>query len=144
CPTEPGPKATRPVRFSTSREPFPGPAPPGARSARREWSPSPFSRRPVRNTGDQAMWFSSVRRWLQGASKSTRRGLFEAGPSRRPKPTCRPGLEVLEDRTVPTTFTVTNLANDGLGSLRQAIDDSNAVTSDADVIVFQPGLTGTI
>jgi hypothetical protein len=84
------------------------------------------------------MWFSSVRSWLQGAGKSPLRG-------RRPKRTFRPGLEVLEDRAVPAaTFTVTNLADAGPGSLRQAIADANADPTSADTIVFQPGLTGTI
>src|SRR5262249_51166488 len=32
----------------------------------------------------------------------------------------------------------------GPGSLRQAIADSNAIQTDADTIVFRPGLTGTI
>jgi hypothetical protein len=80
------------------------------------------------------MWFSSIRSWLQGASKSALR-------DRRPKPTCRPGLEVLEDRAVPAT--VTNLNDAGPGSLRQAIIDANADPS-GDTIVFQPGLRGTI
>jgi hypothetical protein len=35
-------------------------------------------------------------------------------------------LEALEDRTVPSTFTVSNLADSGPGSLRQAILDANA------------------
>src|SRR5262245_47695602 len=34
-------------------------------------------------------------------------------------------LESLEDRSVPTTFTVTNTADSGTGSLRQAITDAN-------------------
>jgi Right handed beta helix region len=65
------------------------------------------------------------------------------GASRRPKRTCPLSLEVLEDRIIPTTFTVTNLNDLGPGSLRQAIADSNNLAGD-DAIVFQPGLTGTI
>src|SRR5262249_38716911 len=38
----------------------------------------------------------------------------------------RPNLEVLEDRTLPSTFTVLNLADSGAGSLRQAVLDANS------------------
>ncbi|MFN8150959.1 MAG: choice-of-anchor Q domain-containing protein [Solirubrobacterales bacterium] len=41
------------------------------------------------------------------------------------------------------TFQVTNLNDTGAGSLRQAIDDSNAAAG-ADTITFQSGLSGTI
>lgn len=41
------------------------------------------------------------------------------------------------------TFQVSNLADSGPGSLRQAVLDANALTG-ADEITFQPGLTGTI
>ncbi len=41
------------------------------------------------------------------------------------------------------TFTVTNLADSGLGSLRQAVLDANAAAG-ADDVAFAPGLTGTI
>jgi hypothetical protein len=52
-------------------------------------------------------------------------------------------LEPLEDRLVLTTFNVSNLADSGPGSLRQAIVDANTQTG-ADVINFAPGLHGTI
>src|SRR5262245_54587901 len=56
----------------------------------------------------------------------------------------RLGLEPLEDRTVPSTFTVLNLADSGLGSLRAAISDANA-NPGADVIRFAaPARDGTI
>jgi hypothetical protein len=54
-----------------------------------------------------------------------------------------PQLEALEDRTVPSTFTVLNLADSGEGSLRQAVLDANAL-SGADNIAFANGLSGTI
>jgi hypothetical protein len=41
------------------------------------------------------------------------------------------------------TFTVTNLDDAGAGSLRQAVLDANAAPG-ADIIDFQPGLTGTV
>src|SRR5215218_4175078 len=53
-------------------------------------------------------------------------------------------VEALEDRTVPSTFTVDNLADSGTGSLRQAILDANALPG-ADVIAFTPAARdGTI
>ncbi|MFO0808470.1 MAG: choice-of-anchor Q domain-containing protein [Gemmataceae bacterium] len=45
---------------------------------------------------------------------------------------------------IPTTYTVTNLNDTGVGSLRQAILDANANSGVPDNVVFQPGLTGTI
>src|SRR5262245_27350902 len=53
------------------------------------------------------------------------------------------GLLSLEDRTMPSTFTVLNLDDDGPGSLRQAISDARTAPG-ADVIEFQAGLSGTI
>src|SRR5215203_5018950 len=55
----------------------------------------------------------------------------------------RPQLQPLEDRTLPSTFTVLNLTDSDAGSLRQAIADANALAG-ADVIEFAPGLHGTI
>src|SRR5262245_52155197 len=52
-------------------------------------------------------------------------------------------VERLEDRTVPSTFTVRNLADNGPGSLRQAIDDANANPGD-DLIRFAPSVGGTL
>jgi hypothetical protein len=54
-----------------------------------------------------------------------------------------PYLEVLEGRTLPSTFTVLNLVDSGAGSLRQAILDANASTG-ADVIDFAKNVKGTI
>jgi hypothetical protein len=44
-------------------------------------------------------------------------------------------VEALEDRTVPSTFTVSNLADSGVGSLREAVAAANA-TPGADLIRF--------
>jgi hypothetical protein len=52
-------------------------------------------------------------------------------------------LLLLEDRTVPSTFTVMNIADSGPGSLRQAVLDANAQPG-IDVINFVSGLQGTI
>src|SRR5260370_30342064 len=79
------------------------------------------------------MKISLWRRWYH-----SRRSADQTGPASRARwrrPT--PGLEVLEDRTVPSTFTVENLADSGLGSLRQAILDANALPG-ADLIGFAP------
>src|SRR5579871_2583721 len=76
------------------------------------------------------MWFSSRKTRWNTRVRSFRRTL----PLR---------LETLEDRTVPSTFTVLNTLDNGTGSLRQAILDANANLG-ADVIHFAPGVTGTI
>ncbi len=55
----------------------------------------------------------------------------------------RPCLESLQDRTLLTTFTVTNLLDSGEGSLRQAIVNANS-ESGPDVIRFENSLEGTI
>lgn len=52
-------------------------------------------------------------------------------------------VELLEDRSTPSTFTVGNLADSGTGSLRQAVLDANA-NSGADAIDFANGLSGTV
>jgi hypothetical protein len=52
-------------------------------------------------------------------------------------------LELLEERDVPAIFTVNNVSNTGLGSLRQAILDANAAPGN-DVITFASGVSGTI
>ena len=63
---------------------------------------------------------------------------------RKPATAIRLSLERLEDRTVPSTFTVRNLADSGLGSLRQAVLDANA-NPGADLIRFAPAARdGTI
>ena len=48
----------------------------------------------------------------------------------------RPRLEVVEDRTLLSTFLVDTTADSGAGSLRQAILDSNAATSGTNTIDF--------
>jgi hypothetical protein len=51
----------------------------------------------------------------------------------------RPRLEVLEDRTVPSTFVVRTTLDSGPGSLRQAILDANA-NPGLDTVIFAPSI----
>src|SRR5437899_948378 len=91
------------------------------------------------------MAFSSWLHWLKGSAGRGGRVPHRNSP-RRTVPArrwFRPGTEALEDRTVPSTFTVTNLADSGPGSLRAAIMAANT-TPGADVIKFAGGLKGTI
>jgi hypothetical protein len=58
-------------------------------------------------------------------------------------------LEGLENRLMPSTYTVTDLGDNGVGSgrqgdLRYCINAANTDDKASDRIVFQPGLTGTI
>src|SRR5262249_11198601 len=71
--------------------------------------------------------------WRSDCKRTTR--------PRRRRPSFAPQLTALEDRTVPSTFLVTNLADSGPGSLRQAVLDANAKPG-ADKIKF--AVTGTI
>ncbi len=81
---------------------------------------------------------------------SAYRRLIRRRPARRAYPKkYRPALESLERREVPSTFTVTGLADRGMGSglrgdLRYAINTANANADLSNRIVFAPGLAGTI
>ena len=76
-------------------------------------------------------------RFLWRASASSGRRWAKAPPRFWPQ------LVQLGDRTLPSTYSVHNLADSGDGSLRQAISDANAHAG-SDVIRFAPGLHGTI
>jgi hypothetical protein len=77
-------------------------------------------------------------------------------PSRKPRPkpppkvrSVRPTLEILEDRMVPATFTVTKATNTGAGSgskgdLHYCIVQVNNSTDPTNQINFAPNVTGTI
>ncbi len=84
--------------------------------------------------------------WLRSArSLFVPNGTANGHPTRLPKraPSPRLSVEHLEDRTVPSTFTVGNLADSGTGSLRAAITAANT-NPGADVIAFAHGLRGTV
>jgi predicted outer membrane repeat protein len=75
-------------------------------------------------------------------SRRGRTGPRASTPDRRPtEQRHRLRLEPLEDRTTPTTFTVTNTSDAGPGSLRQAISD--ALAPGHDDIVFDPTVFST-
>jgi hypothetical protein len=67
-------------------------------------------------------WKSSIEQ--RSALSRIRRGRPTAGQIAP-----RPRLELLEDRTLLSTFAVTNTLDSGAGSLRQAILDANAATT---------------
>src|SRR5262245_584108 len=66
-----------------------------------------------------------------------------SGSGRKACGRCKTHLQVerLDDRTVPSTLTVTNLFDSGSGSLRQAIIEANTASGD-DTIAFS--VTGAI
>src|SRR5882672_6256784 len=82
------------------------------------------------------MWLASFLGCEKSDSQRTRRDRGRC-PKRHRRPGFTPWLEALEDRTVPSTFLVENLADGGPGSLRQAILDANALPG-ADLIRFAP------
>jgi hypothetical protein len=60
-------------------------------------------------------------------------------PDRNPGRRFRLWLEGLEDRPTPAVFTVTNTADGGVHSLRQAILDSNATPGTDSIDLNIPG-----
>jgi hypothetical protein len=95
-------------------------------------------------TKEIIMWFRSTFDWLKRHSdralaRQTRRDVAHRRPA-----TSRLRIEPLEDRDVPSTFTVTNLLDGGPGSLRAAVAGANA-NPGADTIDFAPAAhDGTI
>jgi hypothetical protein len=67
--------------------------------------------------------------------------------NRKPRPAAPPKLEVLEDRLVPSTFTVDNTNDRNAGDRATLTGDLRWCIGNAapgDTIMVQPGLTGTI
>ena len=79
----------------------------------------------------------SLRRLIRQVSHRALR----ARPRTRPcgKEQFRPRFDCLEDRSLLSTFTVTNTADDGPGSLRQAITDANADFEQSTIVFNIPG-----
>lgn len=80
--------------------------------------------------------------WLRFLDPASGRTPAQRHRSARRSP-CRLRVEALEDRTLPSTFTVLNLADSGDGSLRAAVLAANA-SPGADLIEFARGLRGAI
>src|SRR5262245_44753182 len=85
------------------------------------------------------MWPISLLRYPKSGFPHQRRRRLE----RRQKTRFALRLDVLEDRTLPSTFSVLNLADSGPDSLRDAVMAANT-SPGADVIDFAPGLSGAI
>src|SRR5262249_10278020 len=87
------------------------------------------------------LWLRKVFGPRVPVARASRRGKSRQPARRR----YMPRLDTLEDRLAPATLMVTNLADSGLGSLRQAIANSlarvNGATGD-DTIQFSPTLDG--
>jgi hypothetical protein len=79
------------------------------------------------------MWFTSL-----VPSLPARAGHLPKTARHRARHRFVPSLEILEDRTVPSTLTVLNNLDKGAGSLRDAITKA----SSGDTIVFDPSLNG--
>src|SRR5262249_53738996 len=86
------------------------------------------------------MWLASFLGCLASDSPRTRRDRGRR-PQRQRRPAVTPRLVALEDRTVPSTFTVESLADGGPGSLRQAGLGAHAHPG-ADLIRFAPAASG--
>jgi hypothetical protein len=84
----------------------------------------------------------SLMRWLQPAVRQSRHGSRKRPASQLRSARLVPRLEALEDRTLPSTFTVMNLNDSGTGSLRAAVAAADA--KPGSTIDFASGLHGTI
>jgi hypothetical protein len=82
------------------------------------------------------MWFIFLFARQQQRRNPARGGRLANPPN--PRRSLAPRLEVLEDRTLPSTLSVLNNLDSGAGSLRAAIQGA----SSGDTIVFAPSLDG--
>src|SRR5262245_61414425 len=94
---------------------------------------SSFYCRPLLNQETLAMWFTSLL-----SLRKPQNGQRQRMPRKHPRNRFMPRLEGLEDRTALSTLTVLNAADNGQGSLRDAIKDA----SSGDTIVFASSLAG--
>jgi titin len=75
--------------------------------------------------------------WLKAMKGRAARGARNRRRTPRSRPTrFVPRLETLEDRRLLSVYAVINTNDSGVGSLRQAILDANAHTSEANTIIF--------
>src|SRR5262249_34592087 len=139
-----GGEAKRPVRSLPPSKPLTGPAPP----RRSVCAPAAMAPHCIADQSTQGVFAMRLSSWLRSARtlfvpSGTEKGHRPPRLRKRALP-ARLGVERLEDRTVPSTFTVESLADSGLGSLRQAILDANA-NPGSDLIRFAPAARdGTI
>src|SRR5262249_3602923 len=111
---------------------------PGRGGPYRQAAPPPARHRPgARSARRPRCYFHPIAD--RGACLMATRKPIRSTSSRR----FTPHLEALEDRSLPSTFTVLNLADSGAGSLRQAILDAEAHPR-ADTITFAETVRGTI
>jgi hypothetical protein len=89
------------------------------------------------------MPFPFLLRCLNWGSERNRNSRPRPRRQQRRQVAARLYFDLLEDRVIPSTFTVLNLADSGAGSLRQAVLAANA-TPGADTVAFAAGLTGTV
>src|SRR5262245_28675487 len=82
-------------------------------------------------------WFSFLT-WPVRPRRATPRTLRLGNEPNRKRRHVRPRLEELECRNLPSTLTVLNNADSGLGSLRDTI----AAAQNGDTIIFDPSLDG--
>src|SRR5262249_4880769 len=94
---------------------------------------------------EQTIPSKEIPMWLRSLLRSPKARPSVASVRRSPRrpAACRLGIETLEDRTVPSTFTVLNVADSGDGSLRAAILGAEASPA-ADVTAFARQIHGTI
>src|SRR5262245_35891316 len=87
----------------------------------------------------------SVFGWVKSRQQPSRPSQRQRRPGKGALPRERTALrlEALEDRALPSTFTVLNLNDSGDGSLRAAVAAANA-NPGADTVAFASGVHGTI
>src|SRR5262249_36208852 len=84
------------------------------------------------------MWYDSMLDFLKFGSARTRAGRTRSVVPRKWRATCKLHLELLEDRTLPSTLTVLNTQDNGDGSLRAVL----AAAQPDDTIRFDHHLRG--